>query len=429
MQISLVGISHKTAPVAVREHFAFGPDELPALLVRLGETHAGAAVLSTCNRTEIYLADARALGDPRAIAATLSAIKGEPPMEGAPFFTLTGKDAARHLFRVAAGIDSMVVGESEILGQVRAAFSAATAAGTHTPALSRLFHTAVRAGRKVRTQTSIGRRTLSVSSTAVALAKQTLGDLAGKTVLVIGAGEAGKLTAGNIAGSGIGRMLVTSRSAERTADLASSLGGDPVAFAERLKALADADIVISSTAAHEFVIDRAMVELAMHDRNSRPLLLIDIAVPRDIDPAVRELPGVHLYDIDELQSVAEQNLHLRKQEIAAAEKIVEDDTAKFVEWLRTQEVVPTVAALRARAEALRVEEVERTLAKTNMSDADRKRVEAMTSALVKKLLHSPVTTLKTAGEGDRYVAAARALFDLDNQADLDQYSGDAEPSP
>jgi glutamyl-tRNA reductase len=281
----------------------------------------------------------------------------------------------------------------------------------------------------VRTQTSIGRRTLSVSSTAVALAKQTLGDLAGKTVLVIGAGEAGKLTAGNIAGSGIGRMLVTSRSPERTADLASSLGGVPVPFAERLKALADADIVISSTAAHEFVIDRAMVELAMHDRNSRPLLLIDIAVPRDIDPAVRELPGVHLYDIDELQSVAEQNLHLRKQEIAAAEKIVEDDTAEFVEWLRTQEVVPTVAALRARAEALRVEEVERTLAKTNMSDADRKRVEAMTSALVKKLLHAPVTTLKAAGEGDRYVAAARALFDLDNQADLDQYSVDAEPSP
>jgi glutamyl-tRNA reductase len=413
MQISLVGISHKTAPVAVREHFAFSPDELPPLLRRLGENHAGAAVLSTCNRTEIYLADTRRLGDPRAVAAMLSEIKGELPIEGAPFFTLTGKEAARHLFRVAAGIESMVVGESEILGQVRAAFSASTAAGTHTPALSRLFHTAVRAGRKVRTQTSIGRYTVSVSSTAVALAKQTLGDLSGKTVLVVGAGEAGKLTAGNIAGSGIGRMLVTSRSAERTSDLAASLGGESVAFADRASAIAQADIVISSTSSQEFVIDRAAVEPAMAGRVGRPLILIDIAVPRDIDPRVRDVPGVHLYDIDELQSVAEKNLHLRKQEVAAAEKIIEDDADRFVDWLRTLEVVPTVAALRTNAEALRAAEVERTLGKMNLSAAERKRVEAMTQALVKKLLHSPVTTLKSAGEGDRYVEAARALFGLD----------------
>ena len=228
MQISLVGISYKDAPVAVREHFAFAPGDLPPLLARLGEAHAGAAVLSTCNRTEIYVADPRGVGDPRAIIALLSDIKGEQPMEGAPFFALSGKDAARHLFRVAAGIESMVVGESEILGQVRGAFTASTAAGTHTPALSRMFHTAIRVGRRARAQTSIGRYTVSVSSTAVVLAKQTLGDLAQKTVLVIGAGEAGKLTAGNIAGSGIGRMLVTSRSAERTADLAASLGGEAV---------------------------------------------------------------------------------------------------------------------------------------------------------------------------------------------------------
>jgi glutamyl-tRNA reductase len=414
MQISLVGISHKTAPVAVREHFAFSADELPLLLARLGEAHAGAAVLSTCNRTEIYLAGPRALGDPRPIVALLSEIKGEPAMEGAPFFSLTGKEAARHLFRVAAGVESMVVGESEILGQVRGAFTAATAAGTHTPALSRLFHSAIRVGRKVRTQTKIGRYTVSVSSTAVALAKSTLGDLSGKTVLVVGAGEAGKLTAGNIAGSGIGRMLVTSRSAERTADLAASLGGEPVAFARRAEAIAQADIVITSTSAQEFVIERAMVSGAMKHRTGRPLLLIDIAVPRDIDPAVRELAGVHLYDIDELQTVAEQNLHLRRKEIGGAEKIVDDDAAKFADWLRSLEVVPTVADLRARAETLRAAEAARTLAKTKMSDADRKRVEAMTSALVKKLLHSPVRALKTPGEGERHVAAARALFELDS---------------
>jgi glutamyl-tRNA reductase len=337
-------------------------------------------------------------------------------MEGAPFFTLSGKEAARHLFRVAAGIESMVVGESEILGQVRGAFIAATAARTHTPALSRLFHTAIRVGRKVRTQTSIGRYTVSVSSTAVALAKQTIGDLSGKTVLVIGAGEAGKLTAGNIAGSGIGRMLVTSRSRERTAELAAALGGEAVAVDGRAEAIAQSDIVISSTSAQDFVIDRAMIDAAMEQRGAgAPLLLIDIAVPRDIDPDVRSVPGVHLYDIDELQSVAEQNLHLRRKEIAGAEKIVEDDAAKFTAWLRSLEVVPTVAALRQRAEAMRAAEVERTMAKTAMSAADRKRVEAMTSALVKKLLHAPVSALKTPGEGDRYVAAARALFDLDGE--------------
>ncbi len=426
MQISLVGISHKTAPVAVREHFAFTQDELPLLLARLGETHAGAAVLSTCNRTEIYLADVRGLGDPRPIAALLSELKGEPAMEGAPFFSLAGKEAARHLFRVAAGVESMVVGESEILGQVRVAFTAAPAAGTHTPALSRLFHTAIRVGRNVRTQTKIGRYTVSVSSTAVVLAKATLGDLTDKTVLVVGAGEAGKLTAGNIAGSGIGRMLVTSRSRERTADLAASLGGEAVAFDRRADAIAQADIVITSTSAQDFVIDRAVVEQAMTGRGSRPLLLIDIAVPRDIDPAVRDLPGVHLYDIDELQSVAEQNLHLRRKEIAAAEKIVDDDAVKFADWLRSLEVVPTVAALRARAEAMRVAEVERTLAKSKMSDADRKRVEAMTSALVKKLLHAPVRALKSPGEGERYVAAARALFDLDASPPDSLSTGDGE---
>ncbi len=416
MQISLVGISHKNAPVAVREHFAFAPPDLPPLLARLGSSHAGAAVLSTCNRTEIYLADPRGVGDPRAIVAMLSEIKGERPMEGAPFFALSGKDAARHLFRVAAGIESMVVGESEILGQVRAAFTAATAAATHTPALSRLFHTAIRVGRKARSQTSIGRYTVSVSSTAVSLAKQTLGELSDKTVLVVGAGEAGKLTAGNIAGSGIGRMLVTSRSPERTADLAVSLGGEAVEFAQRGDAMARADIVITSTSAQDFVIDRAMVAAAMASRPSRPLLLIDIAVPRDVDPEVAAVPGVHLYDIDELQSVAEKNLHLRRNEVTAAERIVEDDVVKFDGWLRSLEVVPTVAALRARAETLRSAEVGRTLAKMRLSDADRKRVEAMTSALVKKLLHEPVRTLKTPGEGDRYVAAARALFDLDGTA-------------
>jgi glutamyl-tRNA reductase len=208
-------------------------------------------------------------------------------------------------------------------------------------------------------------------------------------------------------------MLVTSRSAERTADLASSLGGEAVPFAARGEAMAQADIVITSTSAEGFVVDRAMVEAAMGARASRPLLLIDIAVPRDVDPAASAVAGAHVYDIDELQTVAEKNLRLREQEIAPAERIVDDEVAKFGDWLRSLEVVPTIAAIRERAETLRAAEVERTLAKMRLSDADRARVEAMTSALVKKLLHDPVRALKTPGEGDRHVEAARTLFGLD----------------
>jgi len=416
MQISLVGISHKTAPVAVREHFAFAAGELPELLARLGERYAGAAVLSTCNRTEIYAASSRGVADPRPIVALLSEIKGEVALEGAPFVAVTGKDAARHLFRVAAGIESMVIGESEILGQVRAAFTASTAAGTHTPALSRLFHTAIRVGRRARAQTSIARGTLSVSSTAVSLARSTLGDLAGKTALVVSAGEAGKLTARTLAASGVSRIVVTSRNAERSAELAAELGGTSTPFKRLPQAVAGADIVITSTAAPRFLIDKPMIEAAMASRPRRPLLLIDIAVPRDVDPAVRAVPGVHLHDIDDLQAVARESMQLRRKELARAEAIVEEEVVRFGDWLRSLEVVPTVASLRSRAEATRLAELERTLARTRMSAADRKRVEAMTSALVKKLLHAPISRLKQPGDGERYVEAARSLFGLDEDA-------------
>ncbi len=417
MNISLIGLDHKSAPVAVREHFALDADEVAALLSRLGEQYAGAAALSTCNRTEIYIADPRAVDDPRGVVALLSEIKGEIPMEGVPFVALTGDAASRHLFRVAAGIESMVVGESEVLGQVRGAFTAATQAGTHTPALSRLFHTAIRVGRKVREQTTIGRRPVSVSSMAVDLARQRPGALSDMTVLVIGAGEAGQLTANNLIGAGVANIIVTSRTAERTADIAQALGARPVSFEKRTAAMAEADIVISSTAAHDHVVDRAMVEQAMAGRPDRPLLLIDIAVPRDIDPASRDVPNVRLYDIDELQAVAERNLDLRRGELTAAEAIVDEDVAKFSEWLRSLAVVPTVAALQARADALRLAELDRTLSRMALSPEDRARIEAMTAALVKKLLHAPIRRLKDPADGERYTEAARLLFALDDAVD------------
>jgi glutamyl-tRNA reductase len=414
MNVSLIGISHKTAPVAVREHFALDPDELSLLLPRLGEMYAGVAVLSTCNRTEIYVTDARTIEDPRPIIALLSEIKGEPPIEGVPFTVQRGDEASRHLFRVAAGVESMVVGESEVLGQVRGAFTAATRANTHTPALSRLFHTAIRVGRKVREETAIGRRPVSVSSMAVELARQGPGDLAEKAVLVIGAGEAGQLAANNLLGAGVAQMSVSSRTPERTREIAEALGARPVPFEKRAQAMVEADIVISSTAAHDNVVDLEMARNVMSRRPSRPLLLVDIAVPRDIAPSVRELPNVRLYDIDELQTFAEQNLELRRGELAAAESIIEADVTRYADWLRTLAVVPTVAALQERGEVARLAELERTLSRMELSAEERARIEAMTAAIVKRLLHDPIATLKDPADGDRYTEAVRALFKLDD---------------
>ena len=409
MHITLVGISHKTAPVAVRECFAFGPEELPAALPRFG----GAAVLlSTCNRTEVYLTAHHPI-TAGSVIALLRELKVSADAAENAFYHHTDLEAARHLFRVSAGIESMVLGESEILGQVRSAFAAATSAHTHNAVLSRLFHAAIRVGRRVRSETHIGRHAVSVSSTAVALARRTLGDLTSRTVLVVSAGEAGKLAARSLAESGASRLLVTSRTASRAQELAADLAGEPVPFGHLGQAMAEADIVISSSSAPDYLIGAQAVAQAVAQRDGRPLLLIDIAVPRDVDPSVRDFSRVHLYDIDDLQSLVEQNLGARRREVAKAEHIVDEELGRFSEWLRTQGMVPTVAALRARADALREEELARTLKRLpDLSPRQRQRVEAMANALVKKLLHDPIARLKSS-DGERYVAAVRELFDLD----------------
>ncbi len=412
MHISLVGISHKTAPVAVRERFALNGDEVGRALALLGEAHEGAAVLSTCNRTEAYIVGPAPVREPTSVIAAITRAKGQPPPEGgAPFYVRTGKEAVRHLFRVAAGIESMVVGEAEILGQVRSAFAAATAARTHNAVLSRLFHSAIRVGRRARNETGIGRHAVSVSSTAVALARKTVGDLSSSTVLVVSAGGAGKLAARSLAEAGIHQMLVTSRTFERARELATDLGAAPVPFNRLDWALGQADIVITSTGASEFLIGPDLVR-ASRNGDGRPLLLIDIAVPRDVDPAVRELPGVHLFDIDDLRSVARENLNARRAEVQRVEAIVDEEVDRFFEWLRSLQVVPTIAALRKRAEAIRRAELDRTLPRLKLGDEERRRVEAMSQAIVKRLLHDPILRLKRESDGERYVAAVRELFDL-----------------
>jgi len=415
MHVTLVGISHKTAPVAVRERYAFAHEELPGALPRFG----GAAVLvSTCNRTEVYLTAHHAI-TPNQVIGLLRELKGDVEAPDDVFYHKVGMDAARHLFRVSAGIESMVLGESEILGQVRAAFAAATAAGTHNAVLSQLFHTAIRVGRRARSQTGVSRNATSVSSTATKLAERTLGDLASQIVLVVSAGEAGKLTARSLAERGVTKLFVTSRTPARAKELAQDLGGRTVPFTKLGATMAKSDIVITSSSAPDFLIGEHEVVEATATRNGRPLLLIDIAVPRDIDPAVRGRKNVELYDMDDLQALVEESHRARTEEIAKVDAIVEEGLERFRTWVRDRGVVPTVAELRERAEALRKQELERTFSRNgDLTSAQKRNIEAMSAALVKKLLHDPIDRLKS-DDGERYVVPVRELFSLDEGQDQD----------
>ena len=420
MHITLVGISHKTAPVSVRERFAFAADELPEALPKFG----GAAVLvSTCNRTEVYLTAHHAI-TPGTVIAMLRELKSDVEAPDEVFYHKAGLEAARHLFRVAAGIESMVLGESEILGQVRSAFSAATTANTHNALLSQLFHTAIRVGRKARSETDIGRHAVSLSSTATKLAERTVGDLSSRTVLVVSAGEAGKLTARSLAERGVTKLFVTSRTPARAKELARDLGGRQVPFSKLGATMADSDIVITSSAAPDFLIGKREVDQATASRNGRPLLLIDIAVPRDVDPAVRDNSKVELYNIDDLQALVEESRDARLQEVAKVEDIVEEGLERFRTWVRDRGVVPTVAQLRERAEAARQSELERTFQKLgDLTPKQQRSIEAMSSALVKKLLHEPIDRLKS-DDGERYVVPIRELFGLDEGQDPDTSPGE-----
>jgi len=413
MHISATGVSHHDTPVELRERLAFNADQLKPGLARLPDGLAG-AVLSTCNRTELYLAAESAVDREAAIAALASA-RGQPVPEGIRFYHREGRDAVEHLFKVAAGIESLVVGESEILGQVREAFSAATAAGRSNAVLARLFHTALRVGRRARAETEIGAHGLSVSALAVSLSRRLVGDLRRKTVLVVGAGEAGQRAAAALVQQGVGRFLVTTRRSGVAEEIARELNGVAFPFAELPAALAEADVLIAATAAQEPVLSADQVAGAMALRQDRPLLVVDIAVPRDVDPAARGIANVHLFDIDDLQAAAEANLEARKREVAAVEAIVSEEADRFQAWLEGQRVAPTIAVLRQRAEAARQAELRRTLARLgHLDEADRRRIAAMSEALVNRLLHDPVVRLRERGS-ERHVEALRELFDLDGE--------------
>jgi glutamyl-tRNA reductase len=402
MNLVLVGTSHHHAPVELRERVALDREQAATLARRLGE----AVCLSTCNRTELYVAaDDADFAERQAVAAL---VELEPDVEPA-LYRLRGEAAALHLFRVAAGLDSLVPGEGEILGQVRSAYEV----GSTGALLDRLFRQALQVGKKVRTQTAIGESPASVASAAAALAEHVFGDLASRRILLVGAGKIGDLAARNLRSRGAHIAVVANRSEARAAELAARVGAEAVGLDELEARLAEADVVVGSTSSPGFVLTREQVERA---RRRGPLLLIDLAVPRDLDPAIHELDECFLYDIDDLEAVVAETLDARRHEAQKAERIVAAAAEDFRTWQAALDVVPAIASLRARAEEIRDAELQRAESRLgSLTESQRQAVEALASRIVDKLLHLPTVRMKqaaAAADGVAYAEAVRHLFGL-----------------
>ena len=416
MKPTVVGINYRTAPLEAREQVALVGDVLREAHQELAERTGQAVILSTCNRTEFYTLTENPEQGLSAVAHLLEGAYGVRFSDlASSFYTYHHDAAARHLFRVGSSLDSMILGESEILGQVREAFGAAVAAKTVRNPLSRLFHQALRVSKRARQETEIGRNALSVSYACVDLARRTLGDLRGLKALVVGSGEAGKLAAKALSNTGVAHLAVTNRTFAGAEALAQELGGRALPFEGLEKALTDADIVVSCTGAPTHIITQDLVAQAMQGRNGRQLFLLDIAVPRDVDPVVAQVPGVHLSDIDDLEALARSNRQRREREAQRVEIMVEEEVQRYLEWWNLQSTVPAIAAVQRQAEGVRQREVARALRRLrHLAPEDQETVEAMSRALVKKLLHAPITTLK-AQRDPRHAEVLRELFDLDQE--------------
>jgi glutamyl-tRNA reductase len=421
-QIRVVGLSHHTAPLEVRERVAFNPEDYGPTLRHLtgGTALTEGVLLSTCNRSELIAVvhpSTNGRGDESRFRDILSERAGtliEPYL-----YSHNGNAAVEHLFRVASSLDSMVVGEAQILGQVSQAFEAAVEAGTSGPVTDRLFSRARMTAKRVRTETGIGQLHVSVSSVAVELAEKIFSSLSGRSALVVGAGETGMLTLQHMTAAGIQRAYVTNRTGRRADQVAESLGVVAVPFERRFEFLHDVDIVISVTGADSAIFSRAEVSAAMSRRRHRPIFLIDLAVPRDIEPSCAEIDGVFLYNIDDLKQVVDRNMTERAREAERARLIVTEEATRFLSWFEAQHAVPTVVALRRRVEEIARAEKERHLGKLkHLSPGDRAAVEAYGASIVNKILHSPTVRLKESSdprETARLIEAVRELFYLDEE--------------
>jgi glutamyl-tRNA reductase len=412
MPLFVAGLSHRNAPVELRERLAIEEDKLREVLSDLQATSVvpEVVVLSTCNRVEVY-GVAEAPGEARALVFRhLCRQRGIDLglVEDALYTHLEG-DAVRHAFRVAASLDSMMIGEPQILGQVKDAFALAQACETVGPQLHTLFSQAFSVAKRVRTETEIARHAVSVSFAAVELAKKIFAGLSGRAVLLVGAGKMSELAAKHLVEQGAFPIYVANRTWARAQDLARSLSGTPVQWEELQTALASVDIVVTSTGATQPVISQSMVARIMHSRRGRPLFFIDIAVPRDVEPGVDRLDDVYRYDIDDLKQVVDANLRERAREAQRAEALVEREVGKFLVRQGDVEVIPTIVSLRARLEEIRLAEVKRTLARLpDASPEQRAAIEALSNGIVNKILHAPITKLRESSRA----GASRSVLEL-----------------
>jgi len=425
-EIVIVGLNHRSAPIEVRESVAFENSYVRAALGRLHRhpsVHEG-VILSTCNRVEVVAAGSdseSAFSNITKFLFEQKAHRNSAPLDD-HLYTYRGADAVRHLFRVAASLDSMVVGEPQILGQLKQYYETAQQAGTVGAVLHRLFHRSFSVAKRVRTETGIGSGAVSVSSVAVDLAKRIFDRFDDKTVMLIGAGKIGDLMARHLVSQGVRSLMVTNRTFERAVLLAEKIQGSPIRFEDFPHYLTIADIVIGCTGATEVLVEAATVEKVLRERKQKAMFFIDIGDRRNFDPRINDLDNVYLYNIDDLKSVAEDNLQSRSNEAQKAEEIVGIEAETFVRWMESLEKVPTITALRQRFEDIRRKELEKSFGGTlkTLSEAQRAALEDMTTAMINKLLHAPISQLKrNSGDEDEdsafYVAALKKLFDLEEK--------------
>ncbi len=427
MNIVVVGLSHKTASVEIREKLSFPEAKLPDALNCMGELDAvnENLILSTCNRVEAYAAVKdveRGTDKIRNFFLNYHGLNGEEYENS--LYSYHGTEAVRHIFRVAASLDSMVVGEPQILGQLKDAFDHGLKGKTTGVVMNRLMKKAISVAKRIRNETKIAESAVSISFAAVELARKIFGDLDGKSVMLAGAGEMAELAARHLVNNGVKTVLVANRTFERAVELSREFDGRPVHFEDLVPEMVNADILIASTGATKYILTQQDMARVIKERKQRPVFLIDIAVPRNLDPDINRIDNVYLYDIDDLESVVESNIKERQKEAELAEEIIDEEIGSFTAWMRSIDVVPTIVALRDHAEAIRKSELEKSLSKMGgLSEKQVRQIEGLTQSIINKLLHIPLVTLKkSAGdpEGGNHIESVRVLFGIEDRHDQRQ---------
>ena len=430
MELAVVGLNHKTAPAEVREKVAFSAGELKDALLNLKSEFSECAIISTCNRTEVYVLlaeeglSASSLKDN--LAGFLAQAHRLESTDLRPhLYCYLGHDVGQHLCQVASGLDSLVLGEPQILGQIKDAYRVAVEAESVGKVLYRLFHHTFEVVKKVRSETAIGREAASVGSAAVKLATSIFSDLSDKRALVLGAGDVAELVLKHLLGGGVKEPLVANRTYERAENLARVFEGKAVGFEDRYLHISAVDIIIVTTGARDYIVSHQEVREIVNKRGGRPLLFIDLSIPRNVDPEVGRVAGVTLHDIDGLSEVVEENIEIRRREARVAEGIIQTESKKYKEWMEAQEgIVPTIRALREMAEDVREKELAKVLSNLNgISPEVKQQIEQLTTSIVNKLVHRPIVRLKEAsgeGGGEDYLQALRDLFGLDDPEERNQ---------